>query len=516
MANRSQPSAFPVPFSKKRCSVASAVVFVLFATLAPAAAFNLDDVAAKAQELARQPFEDATGQVPEWLLKINYDQWRDIRFRTERALWKDRRGSNFRLQFFHPGLFYDRAVAIHTVEGKKVRPVPFSPSEFDYGRNDFASRVPQDLGYAGLRVHYPLKSKAYFDEVIVFLGASYFRAVGKEHVYGISARGLAIDTVEPAGEEFPRFKEVWLVAPPPNARQLTLYALLNSPSLTGAYHFLVRPGEQTIVEVDARLFMRREVRKLGVAPLTSMFSFGENTIRTTEDFRPEVHDSDGLLLSFARGEWLWRPLDNPATIRVSGFRMSSPKGFGLLQRDRDFDHYQDLETRAELRPSVWVAPRGDWGNGRVELVELPATSDFHDNINAYWIPETPPKAGDALTFAYTLHWYSDDPARPPGGRVVATRRDRGTFEDAHRFVIDFAGKKLESLPAGSGVRGVVTIASGADAGELLDQHAVKNPLTGGWRLTFQVRPKQEPLELRAFLAKDAEALSETWSYAILP
>lgn len=489
---------------------------VLLAAAGPGLALSFDDVTHKAQELARGPFEDKARRVPEWLLKINYDQWRDIRFRPERALWKERRGSNFHVQFFHPGLYYDRAVAIHMVDGKKVRPVPFSPSEFDYGRNDFASKVPQDLGYAGLRLHYPLKSKTYFDEVIVFLGASYFRAVGKEHVYGVSARGLAIDTVEPSGEEFPYFKEIWLVAPASNAKQLILYALLDGPSVTGAYRFLVRPGEQTIVEVDVRLFMRREVRKLGLAPLTSMFSFGENTIRTFEDFRPEVHDSDGLLLSFPSGEWLWRPLDNPPTIQVFSFQMSSPKGFGLLQRDRDFDHYQDLETRAELRPSVWVAPEGDWGNGRVELVELPATSDFHDNINAYWVPETLPRAGEALSFAYSLFWYTDHPARPPGGRAVATRRDRGTYEDSHRFVIDFAGDKLRALPAESGVRAVVTIASEPDAGELLDQQVVKNPVTGGWRLTFQVRPRRTPLELRAFLAKDAETLSETWSYTILP
>jgi glucans biosynthesis protein len=481
-----------------------------------AAAFDLDDVIAKAEQLAKTPFQAATGQVPEWLLKINYDQWRDIRFRPDRALWKDRR-LPFQVQFFHPGLYYDRTVKLHVVDAKGVQPVPFSPSEFDYGRNDFASKVPQDLGYAGLRIHYPLKTKSYYDEVAVFVGASYFRAIGRAHGYGLSARGIAIDTVEPSGEEFPAFTEFWLVTPPPGAKQLTLYALLDGPSITGAYRFVIRPGDETITQVDGRLFLRREVRRLGLACLTSMFAFGENTLRAREDFRPEVHDSDGVLLSFSNGEWLWRPLDNPKEIQINAFEMNSPKGFGLLQRDRDFDHYQDLETRAELRPSAWVTPHGDWGTGRVEVIQLPTAEEIHDNVVVFWVPQAPAKPGTPLSFGYTLAWYSDDPRRSPGGRAVSTRRDRGTMEDVHRFVIDFEGKKLNALPAEAAVRPVVSVASEPDTGEVVDQHLVKNPVTGGWRLTFQVRPKKSvPLELRAFLAMEKAALTETWSYVVLP
>ena len=516
--------------------VASAALGV---SVRAAVAFDMQNVVAKAQELAKASYQDPKGQVPEWLSKITYDQWRDIRFRPEFALWRDQH-LPFQVQFFHPGLYYNRVVAMNVVDDKGgVHPVPFSPSQFDYGRNDFASKVPQNLGYAGFRVHAPFKRADYFDEVIVFLGASYFRAVGTNEVFGLSARALAIDTAEPSGEEFPYFKEFWMVTPVPpakeptpkkgkksaakatkdppaaTAKEMTIYALLDSPSLAGAYRFTIEPGEQTIVTVEGRVFVRQAVQKMGIAPLTSMFFHGENTMRQFEDFRPEVHDSDGLLLNFESGEWLWRPLDNPRTLNVTGFRMAKPRGFGVIQRDHDFDHYQDLETHAETRPSAWITPRGEWGEGRVELVEIPTKSDTNDNIVAFWVSDKPVKAGDLVAFAYASSWYGDDPTRPPGGRAVATRRDRGSADGAFRFVVDFAGTELDALPAETILRGVVSVAPKDDAAELLDQQVVKNPSTGGWRLTFQVRPKKTPVELRAFLDKDGNALTETWSYVLL-
>jgi glucans biosynthesis protein len=403
------------------------------------------------------------------------------------------------------------------VDAQGVHPVAFSPSEFDYGKNDFASRVPQDLGFAGFRVHYPIKRADYGDEVIVFLGASYFRAVGRDQVFGQSARGLAVDTAASTGEEFPYFKEYWLVHPAPDATEMVIYALLDSPRITGAYRFLLRPGEQTVVQIQSRLFPRQEIAKLGIAPLTSMFFHGENSVRKFEDFRPEVHDTDGLLLESHAEEWIWRPLDNPETLQVNSFRMPNPKGFGLLQRDRDFDHYQDLEARPDLRPSCWIVPRGNWGDGSVELVEIPSKNEMNDNIVTYWVPQRKVQSGTPLSFAYDLYWYSEDRNRPPAARVVATRRDR-PVPDSYRFIIDFQGPRLKWLPADTVIRGIVTAGSGADLGDqLVEQHLVKNPVTEGWRLGFEVRPKgNQPIELRALLQKNDETLTETWSYTLLP
>lgn len=478
---------------------------------AAAASFGFDDVAAIAEKRAATEYK-APERVPDWLLQIGYDQWRDIRFRAEESLW--RKQGPFEVQFFHPGLYYDRAVKMNVVDSTGVHPVAFSPSLFDYGKNDFASRVPQNLGFAGFRLHYPIKTQKYRDEVIVFLGASYFRAVGRDQGFGLSARGLAIDTAESSGEEFPFFDEFWLMRPSPRAREMTVLGLLDSPGIVGAYRFVVRPGVQTIVDVDVKLFPRRPIGKLGIAPLTSMFYSGENDRPPREDYRPEVHDSDGLQVETGTGEWIWRPLVNPERLRVTSFRAEELRGFGLIQRDRSFENYQDLETRQELRPSVWITPRDKpWGAGRVELVEIPTTQDVNDNVVVYWVGDEQVNPGKKPDISYRMSWFGYDARMPPAGRVMATRWDNGTKDGAYRFVVDFDGDALRKLPAETVVRGVVTVGSGDSQGEVLEQQVQKNPTTGGWRLAFQARPAGDgPFELRAYLDLEGSALTETWTY----
>jgi periplasmic glucans biosynthesis protein len=495
---------------------------LLVGLTAPAAAnaaakrFGIDQVVERARNFAERPYEDPRGKIPQWLLDLSYDQWREIRYRPERALWADLH-LPFTVQFFHPGLFYDRTVRVNVVEGRKIVPVDFSPGDFDYGRSEFASRVPQDLGWAGFRVHYPIKTRSYEDEVIVFLGASYFRAVGRDQVFGLSARGLAIDTALPSGEEFPWFREFWLVRPAAVAKSLTLYALLDSPSLTGAYRFEVTPGVQTQVDVEMHLFRRTGVKKLGIAPLTSMFLRGEAGGADPGDYRPEVHDSDGLLMASSTGEWIWRPLENPRSLSVTSFALTDPRGFGLLQRDRAFDHYQDLEARPDLRPSAWIAPAGAWGAGRVELVEIPTHRDANDNIVAYWVPSEVPPPKQPIAYSYSVYWYGDDPLRPPGGRAVATRRDTGSVEGAVRFLVDFEGRELAALPEDTVLRAIVSVGGSDEAEQVLEQQVLRNPVTKGWRLVFQVRrPEDEPVELRAFLQREDQALTETWTYLLRP
>ena len=219
-----------------------------------------------------------------------------------------------------------------------------------------------------------------------------------------------------------------------------------------------------------------------------------------------------------RRDWFYRyACDNPTRINVSSFSTKDPQGFGLIQRDRDFASHQDIETRAELRPSAWIEPRGSWGAGHVELVEIPTITELNDNVVAFWVPDAPLQPGKPLTFAYALTWYGDDRARPPGGRTVATRRDRGTVSGGNRFVIDFDGEALRARPADQPPDGVVTAGPGQDAADLLDQHVVKNPATGGWRLSFQLKPKSTaPIELRAYLSANGDVLTETWSYALEP
>lgn len=485
--------------------------------------FGLKNVEAMARELAARPYAEDQGQVPDVLKTMSYDQWRDIRFVPEKSLWKGEK-LPFELQFFHPGLYYDRTVAINVVDKKGVTRLPFDISAFDYGKNTFVEELPKDMGYAGFRVHTPINKKSYFDEFIVFLGASYFRAVSKGQYYGLSARGLAVDTAEASGEEFPFFKEFWIVKPGKKDKAITMYALLDSRRVTGAYKFEATPGAETVMDVEAVLFLRQPVKKLGLAPLTSMFIFGENSNpRLVDDFRPEVHDSDGLLAHFANEEWLWRPLQNPKSLAVNAFDAANMKGMGLLQRDDNYLNYQDLEARYEVRPSVWIEPKEDWGPGKLQLVQIPSPEEIHDNIVSYWIPENLPAPGEPFSYAYRVRWLSAKRVSSPEGQVVFTRTARGKAENSRLFVLEFEGGKLDDLPEGSTLDANVWIGEG---GKLLEKSVYRNAVTGAWRLVFEVAPdsssalglvlpdKRPLIEMRAALQHGMTTLTETWSYAV--
>jgi len=498
-----------VPAVQFAVALVAFIVVLSARPLQAAEPFGFNQVAERARQLAADSFHKPT-PVPDFLANLSYDEYRDIRFDVKQSLWRER--GNFQVQLIHPGLYFNQPVAINVVEGNQPRKVPFSPSLFAYGRNKIADKIPADLGFAGFRIAFPLYRKDEFNHVIVFAGASYFRAVAKGEVFGLSARGLAIDTGLPSGEEFPFFKEFWLERPAPNAREMTLYALLDSPSLTGGYEFTVRPGERTIVGVRARLFFRNPVKELGVAPLTSMFYFGEEKPRPPQDWRPEVHDSDGLLMQSAGGEWLWRPLGNPEKLRISYFEFDSPRGFGLLQRDRNFHSYEDLETRHELRPNAWVVPAKAWGRGAVKLVEIPSPNETNDNIVAYWLPRGLPPEGQPLDLAYRIYFDSEERTDASLARATATRFGAGDKEDWKRIIVDFEGGKLKALPESAPVKAVIALGSN---GQLVQQNVARNAVTGGWRLAFQVKPvKGKPLEIRAYLQNGKDVLSETWSYQL--
>jgi glucans biosynthesis protein len=491
-------------------------MLLALALAGPAQAFSFNDVARRAQTLSERSYEKPDNRLPKELADLGYDQYRDIRFRQDQALWRKAK-LPFELQFFHPGLYYNQEVKINLITAQGVTPFRFNPDYFDYGRNNVDKAKFKDLGYAGFRAHFPLNSKAYKDELIVFLGASYFRALGKGQRYGLSARALAVDTGLMSGEEFPHFNEFWVQAPKPGDQELLIYALLDSKRLSGAYQFRIKPGETTQIEVKSRVYLREEVGKLGVAPLTSMFLFGENQPNQNADYRPEVHDSDGLLVQTDK-EWLWRPLSNPRRLLITSFGATSPKGYGLMQRDRDFRRYEDLEAHYEQRPSAWVEPKGNWGPGRVELVQIPTPDETNDNVVAYWVPEQLPSPGKPLDLEYTLHWQKNKETRPEGlARVVQSRFGHGLTrgpDDSVRFHVDFEGGSLPDLPDDAKLVGGIWV---GDNGELLERQTYRNTVTGGWRISLRVKRQdpEKPLEMRAVLRNDKDTLSETWSY-ILP
>lgn len=477
-------------------------------------AFSYEALIDRAAEDAKQPYNDTRTLVPDYWNNISFDQYRQINFDSDHSVWQGE--GDFEIQLFHLGLYFDHAVKVNEIADGAARPLAYSPDMFTFG--EFKPDTPMpDIGFSGFRVHYPLNTPAYHDEFAVFQGASYFRLIGRGHGYGQSARGLAIDTALPKGEEFPYFSEFWLEKPAPDAVELRLYARLDSPSCTGIYRFVIHPRTESQIDVRARIFPRENIEKLGVAPLTSMFLFGENSERRFDDFRPEVHDTDGLMVHAGSGEWIWRPLAERANLTVSSYAGPDPRGFGLVQRDRDFQRYQDLEARYHDRPSLWVQPIGSWGEGRVELVEIPSDSEINDNIVAYWVPAEPVQAGADLEFVYLLSAFSDNPQWPPGGRAEATRIGTaarpGSTEavdaDARLIVIDFNGGDLPHLEASQPVEAM----PGTSRGRVSAAICQKNPHTGGWRAFFDFFPEgAESADLRCYLRMRQHSLSETWSY----
>lgn len=482
------------------------------ATTPPPKRFNFADVRRRAEVLASQPFQASSHTLPDFLKGLDYDQYRDIRFRAEKGLWRAE-GLPFEIQFAPLGFLFAQPVLINVVGEGESKPVEYANDLFDYGKNKVPDNLPKDLGFAGFKVLYPLHTDSHYDEVAVFLGASYFRAVGQKQNYGLSTRGLAIDTGLPKPEEFPWFREFWLEKPSKDATELTVYALLDSQSLTGAYRFAIKPGVATQIEVKASLFVRDKVQKLGVAPLTSMFLHGALNERFFDDFRPQVHDSDGLLMATGNGEWIWRPLNNPQRLRISAYQDNNPRGFGLLQRDRSFDNYQDLEAHYHRRPSIWVEPQGNWGKGSVQLIEIPSAAERYDNIAAFWTPEKPVEAGQQLEYSYRLFFFLELPNLSPGGRALASRIGAGgTGElqsERRRFVIDFGGEALAKLADDAPVTAMVS----ASTGQIQNVVIHKNSYTNGWRLSFELLPQSDnPSELRCFLKLGNDVLTETWSY----
>jgi glucans biosynthesis protein len=481
-------------------------------------AFTFASVERLAQQRAARPYHIRSTPLPRALATLGYDQYREIQFRPSASLWRGQ--SMFEVQFFHRGFNFDRRVNVYDVLPSGVRPVVYNASMFRFGKDVPRVRLAPNLGFAGLSVHYPLNTPGYKDEVIAFLGASYFRALGRNQGYGVSGRGLAIDTATPAGEEFPYFTDFWLVRPEPNQKTLTIYALLDSPSVAGAYEFDVRPGTITQVQVTAELYPRRAVDKLGIAPLTSMFLYGENSARRRfDDWRPQVHNSDGLMMETGTGEWLWRPLDNPRRLQVNRFMDDNPKGFGLIQRDRNFADYEDPDSQYERRPSYWIQPLGNWGKGGVELVEIPSDEEIHDNIDTYWVPSAPVVPHEPIRLSYLLSAYMDSGHRwPPGGEVVATRFGpvmRGTtaVSGMRLVLIDFTGGDLDSLLPAQPVHADVS----ADGGTISHVTVQRLPENGVWRVTMEVKPgSDQPVDLRCYLDLYGEALTETWTYQWVP
>ena len=472
-----------------------------------------------ARELAGKAYRAPPSTLPKPLASLDWDRWQSIQYRPEHSLWAEQR-LRFQARFFHLGFTIKSPVRMYEVVDGQAQELAYDSAMFDYGRSGVRpGELPKDLGFAGFKL---LFDNDWVRDVAAFQGASYFRAVGREKQFGQSARGLAIDTGMSHPEEFPNFVAYWLERPQPGSPTVTVYGLLDSPSVAGAYRFILGPGENFVMDVDAALYPRKPIEQLGVAPLTAMYQCGENDRRMANDWRPDIHDVDGLQLKTGSGEWIWRPLVNPATIHVNSYFDENPRGFGLMQRDHDFDHYQDDGVFYDRRPSVWVEPKGDWGKGAVMLVELPTPDETFDNIVAFWRPAETPRAGEELLFAYRLTWGTNPPsAQPAAATVRATRTGIGGIVGqprpyfSWRFAIDFAGGELASLDPRAAVEPVIE----ASRGRVEITSARPLASIQGWRALFDLKPvddSTEPINLRMYLRLAGKPLTETWMYQWTP
>lgn len=481
----------------------------------PAQVFTYETLIDKASTMAKQPYTPPPRPMPSVVEKIDYDAWGKIRYKPESALFGQGTGT-YPVTFFHLGQFFQKSVKMHVVDKGQEREILYSSDYFSMPRDSIARKLPENTGFAGFRLQESRKREDWrTQDWMAYLGASYFRAIGALNQYGLSARGVTIDPAESTPEEFPDFTEFFIEGAANDAEPVHIYALLDGPSITGAYHFSVRRTEGVIQDVEAALFMRKDVTRLGLAPLTSMYWFSETEKRRLEDWRPEVHDSDGLAIWTGAGERLWRPLVNQPYAVTSSFVDNNPKGFGLLQRDRAFENYLD-GVNYERRPSLWVEPQGEWGAGSVQLVELPTDDEIHDNIVAYWRPAEPVRAGGSYRLKYRLHWLGDEPYPARVARCVATRIGRGGQpgkprpKGVYKFSVEFAGAALDPL-WGDTVKAkpVVTASSGEISGAFMEPI----PGTRRWRAIFDLTPKDDqPVELRLFIQGNGDAMTETWLY----
>lgn len=475
----------------------------------------------KARALSQRPYQTHHQRLPKSVESLSWDQYQSIHYRRDHALWTDQE-TEFRAEFFHLGLYFHTPVQIFEIVAGQATQLAYDPHAFQYGNSGVqGNRLSRSLGFAGFRLHCTEDLQRDF---IAFLGASYFRAVGNEGQYGQSARGLAINTGTGGPEEFPEFIEFYLERPSRHSHTIVVYALMDSPSITGAYRFAITPGEPLITEVDSALYPRQTVTRLGIAPCTSMYQVGENDRRVANDWRPEIHDTDGLMIWTGTGEWIWRPLCNPEHTRFNMFVDENPRGFGLIQRDRHFDHYQDDGVYYQKRPTLWIEPKDRWGKGSVQLVEIPTPDETFDNIVAFWNPQTDIAPGQELLFGYRLYWGSQPPVTSSYAQCVATRTGIGGVVGqkrayfSWRFVVDFSGGQLTQYyrTPGPSVEAKVTASQGRI--EIVSARPLYE--INGYRAMFDLVPLDQStgqIDIRLYLCgPHGEPLSETWLYQWTP
>jgi periplasmic glucans biosynthesis protein len=465
--------------------------------------FAADTVVKMAAELASKPFKEPEAPLPSVFSHLTFEQYTAIRRVPGSAIWNNEK-LGFSLEPLHRGFVYTTPIGINIVENGMAQKVIYDGANFDFGSLKPPAALG-DLGFSGLRVL--RASDQGFEDVAIFQGATFYRARAHAQPFGLTARGLAVRTGDYPGEEFPLFREFWIQKPIPAANTLTIQALLDSPSVTGAFRFTLRPGETTIIDTEMTLIARAAVDKLGFGAMAAACLFSPLDHRRPDDVRAGAYESTGLQILTSAGEWLWRPVSNRETLQISAFSDVNPRGFGLLQRSRSFDAFYDDDTHWEVKPSLWIEPIGDWAAGEHRLLEIPAASETNENVIVQWRPKTGMAAATTQSMAFRQFWCWSPPSKPPLASCVSSRS--GKAGDRRRFAVEMAGDIFADPAKAAAASADVHASPGKITSVRLfpykDRHSV--------RVVFDLDPGSETYsELRLTLRVDNQAASETWLY----
>ena len=485
-------------------SIALAMEAAAPAARAGASGFSADDVVAAARELAKKPYKAPKGALPEPFGSLDYAQFAEIRRLPETALWASER-LGFAVEPLHRGSIYSTPVELHVVDNGVDARIAYDRAAYDFGKLQIPKEIP-DVGFSGIRILGAVEGRG-FQDLAIFQGASFFRSLARGQNFGVTARGLSIGTGSAQGEEFPFFRELWIEKPTGASQSLVVHALLDSASVTGAYRFTLHPGETTIIDTEATLFARTALARIGAAAMTAAYFIGPLDERRGDDVRPNVFDVGGLQISSGKDEWLWRPFSNRETLQISVFADQNPRGFGMLQRQRRFEAFSDDEAHWEARPSLWIEPIGDWGEGELQLLEIPSERESNDNVIALWATKGGLEAGGSKKFAYRQFWCWAPPARPQTASVVSSRS--GKFGRFRRFIIEFTGDAFADPAALEKIVADVQ----CSPGQIAASHTYGSKDRKSVRVVFDLDPPKEGYsELRVVLVEGGAPASETWLY----
>lgn len=486
--------------------------------------FTFETLVSMARNSARCEYKERVTPLPKSLQNLDYSQYNLMRYNIDSDLWAND-DLPFRVSFFPLGTtLYSLPVEIYEIDNETlISKVPFSPKFFQYEDQVkfIKDQMPEDAGYAGFKLRYKPKGSSYPDEFAAFLGNSYFRIICDGSSYGLSNRGLAINTgVENVPEEFPAFEKFYLVKPSKGDESIIIYAFLNGRSVTGAYSFKITPGTEASVDVKSVLFLRNKVNLLCLAPITSMFWFTLGEPDNFYDYRPSVHNSEGLVLSDGKND-IYEPLTNYPFHKMINDDIScdSLRYFGLVQRDREYNRYMDPGVKYHLNPNCLIVPQNNWREGSLRLFVLPTLTEWMDNINLFWIPKTLPEPMEPINFDYKILYSLKEPKNTLSF-VKYTNLGQDLINCKNTiFALSFADKdaiieKSKDIKIDLQVPSDVIIASPPSIEKIIfnDTWRVLFTLTIHKKLAYE----DKPFIIKCTLKDNGKSISEEWYFLWYP